>query len=103
EKTKEGAEAVGRETKEFFTGDESDKDKRMKSSESESTTQRTNPTETTTRSTETTQSSTTTSKSTSTGSESPGRRRLPATAGELPLLALAGALALVASARLKLN
>jgi uncharacterized surface anchored protein len=97
--TKEGAEAVGRETKELFTGEDKDKDThRMKSSESQSTTtQQPNRTESTTTSTKTTRSTGTTSKSTTAGSTNIGHTRLPATAGEFPLLALVGALALMAS------
>ena len=99
DKTKEGAEYVGRETKELFTGEDKDKDThRMKSSESQSTTtQHPNRTETTTTSPKTTRSTGTTSKSTTAGSTNIGHTRLPATAGEFPLLALAGALALMAS------
>jgi hypothetical protein len=99
EKTKEGAETVGRETKELFTGEDTDKDThRMKSSESQSTTtEQPSRTETTTKSGTTTPSTETTGTATTAGSKAIGHKRLPRTAGEFPLLALAGALALAAS------
>jgi hypothetical protein len=76
-KTKEGAEAVGRGTKNVITGENNNPDKkRMKSTESQSQTE----------STET--------KPTQTESKETGKRNLPKTAGELPLLGLAGCLAL---------
>ncbi len=99
DKTKEGAETVGRETKEVFTGDkDNDNDtQRMKGSETSTTTQEPSQTETT-------KKSTTTSKSTKAGSTETetAHKRLPATAGELPLLGLIGALALLASGTPKL-
>ena len=71
-KTKEGAEA----TKKAITGEENNPDKtRMKSSEGQ------------------TQTESTETKSTETG-----KTRLPKTAGELPLLALTGSLALAGAA-----
>jgi hypothetical protein len=79
EKTKEGAESVGHETKKVITG-EDDKS----ADQQKPTTQSTTPSETTTKST--------TSKSTS--EETKGGKHLPGTAGELPLLALVGSLAL---------
>jgi hypothetical protein len=102
DKTKEGAKAVGRETKEVFTGDkDNDNDtQRMKSSESSTTTTTQEPSQTET----TKKSRTTTSKSTTAGSTETQttHKRLPATAGELPLLGLIGALALLASGTPKL-
>jgi hypothetical protein len=78
-KTKEGAEAVGRGTKKVITGEDNNPDKtRMKSTESQSQSQ-----------TESTQT-----ESTRTQSKETGKRNLPKTAGELPLLGLVGCLAL---------
>ena len=79
EKTKEGAESVGHETKKVITGEDDKSADRQKP-----TTQSTTPSETTTKST--------TSKSTS--EETKGGKHLPGTAGELPLLAVVGSLAL---------
>jgi hypothetical protein len=75
-KTKEGAEAVGQGTKKAITGEENNPDKtRMKSTEAQ------------------TQTESTETKSTETG-----KTNLPKTAGELPLLALTGFLALAGAA-----
>jgi hypothetical protein len=71
EKTKEGAEAVGQGTKKAITGEDTNNENRMKPGES--------------------QRNTTTSETE--GSQT-GQKHMPKTAGELPLLALAGALAL---------
>ncbi len=77
EKTKEGAEAVGEGVKKTITGDEAN---RQKSTGTESNAE---PSQTTT--------------------ETQKRgKHLPGTAGELPLLALAGGLSLAASGVLKL-
>jgi hypothetical protein len=86
EKTKEGAEAVGRGTKKVVTGEDNNPDnQRMKSSESQSQTESTRTGSTQTESTQTQQRGT-------------GKTNLPKTAGELPLLALAGCLALAGAA-----
>jgi len=95
EKTKEGAEAVGKGTKKVITGkDTNTGENRMKSTEpgTESGTS-TAPSETT--------SGATTSEATDTERAKAGKK-LPATAGELPLLALAGVLALAAFGATKL-
>ncbi|HYR43496.1 MAG TPA: hypothetical protein VER98_10765 [Terriglobia bacterium] len=87
EKTKEGAEAVGKGTKNVITGkDTNTGENRMKSTEpgTESGTS-TAPSETT--------SEATTSEATDTERAKAGKK-LPATAGELPLLGLTGVLAL---------
>ena len=91
EETKEGVQKAGRETKKAITGEDTDTT-RQKSTESSSSTQ--------------SQSTTTTTESQSTSKESgrtgQGRsKRLPSTAGELPLLALLGGLALAASGTMK--
>ena len=105
EKTKEGAEAVGHETKKVITGDDTSTS-RIKSTESQSTepSQSTTPSGTSTRSQSTTSSrSTTTESSTSKGTEHrAGGKKLPKTAGELPLLALIGVLSLAAAGTSKL-
>src|SRR5262249_44261897 len=81
-KTKEGAEAVGRGTKKAITGEDNNtNNERMKSSESQSQTG-------------TTQTESTQTESSQTQSRETGKRHLPKTAGELPLLGLAGCLAL---------
>jgi cobalamin biosynthesis Mg chelatase CobN len=84
EKTKEGAESVGHETKKVITGKDDTSADRQKP-----TTQSTTPSETTTKGT--TSKSTTGTKTTE---ETKGGKHLPGTAGELPLLALVGSLAL---------
>ena len=81
QKGKEGAEAVGRGTKEVITGEDKNQNQgnnRMKSTESQSET-----------------------KSTETTTEATTRKNLPKTAGELPLLALAGCLALAAAVTIR--
>jgi len=88
EKTKEGAESVGHETKKVITGEDDTSADRQKP-----TTQSTTPSETTTKST--TSKSTTGTKTTE---ETKGGNRLPGTAGELPLLAVMGCLALAGAA-----
>ena len=94
EKTKEGAQATGRAVKKGVTGeDTSTSTERMKSTEQQTTPgteQQTTPStqrQTTTRESQRS-SSTTTSEE---------KQKLPKTAGELPLLALIGALALGAA------
>ena len=100
EKTKEGVEKAGKETKEVVTGKDEDNDSntqdtninRQKSTETSPSTQ--------------SQSTTTTTESQSTSKESrrteQGRsKRLPSTAGELPLLVLLGGLALAATGTMK--
>ena len=86
EKTKEGAEAVGHAVKKAVTGDDTSSSERMKSTETNSTTE--------------SQTTTTREKSGAaarTASSAAGEKKLPATAGEFPLLALVGSLALAAS------
>ena len=94
EATKEGAESVGHGVKKAVTGEDKDTS-RMKGSE---TTPSTEPSQTTTPSSEAKKSTTRTESTTTTEKkESEESRKLPGTAGELPLLALAGALALAAA------
>jgi hypothetical protein len=94
EKTKEGAEDVGQGAKRVITGDDNDqnKDQNTTTTEQQNTTtgQRMKPSETTpeTGSTETEQNKTTQTEGT-------GKKHMPKTAGELPLLALAGSLSLL--------
>jgi hypothetical protein len=88
EKTKEGAESVGHETKKVITGEDDTSADRQKP-----TTQSTTPSEPTTKST--TSKSTTGTKTTE---ETKGGKHLPGTAGELPLLAVMGCLALAGAA-----
>jgi hypothetical protein len=86
-KTKEGAEAVGHETKKVITGKDNTQDNsRMKSTESQPQTESTQ--------TESTQKRSTQTESTQTQQKATGKTNLPKTAGELPVLALAGCLAL---------
>jgi cobalamin biosynthesis Mg chelatase CobN len=85
EKTKEGAQATGREIKKGVTGEDTS-----------TSTQRMKSTEQTTPSTERQQTTTSESKRRSTTTTEEGKK-LPKTAGELPLLALVGALALGAA------
>ena len=81
EKTKEGAEAIGRGVKKAVTGDDDDKDSINREKGTEAQPQK--PTGNT---------------STSTEGSTSGGKEMPATAGELPLLALAGALAFASAA-----
>lgn len=84
EKTKEGAEAVGQETKKAITGQENQpSENRMKPSQPGSE-----------------ERSTEESSKENKGGET-GQKGLPKTAGELPLLALAGCLALAGAGTLK--
>ncbi len=86
QKTKEGAEAVGQGVKKTVTGeDENSSQNRMKTTETQPGTE----TQPSTGSKETKPGETTETKP---GEE--GKKNLPKTAGELPLLALAGCLAL---------
>jgi hypothetical protein len=102
EKTKEGAEAVGKGVKDTFSSDES----RQKTE-----TQTQTPTEprqkpaapTTSESkTKSTTSEQKTEATKSTAGTEKGGKQMPATAGELPLLLLAGGMALAAAGTLKL-
>ena len=89
EKTKEGAQAVGKGAKNVITGKDTNTNKN--STEPGSSTA---PSQTTT--------GDTTSEATDTGRAEARNKHLPATAGELPLLALAGFLALAAFGASKL-
>jgi hypothetical protein len=97
EKTKEGAEAVGHETKKVITGEDN--------SQTEQTTTQQNEQNTTTQQQPTTDQNTTRMKPSETTPETgsteteqkterTGQKQMPRTAGELPLLALAGSLSL---------
>ena len=90
EKTKEGAEAVGKGVKKTIPGQDTN-DNRHKSTDTESNAE---PSQAT--------SGESTSESTDTQQAQKGSKQLPGTAGELPLLALAGGLGLAASTILKL-
>jgi uncharacterized surface anchored protein len=101
EKTKEGAEAVGHGAKKAITGEDTSTS-RMKSTETQSTepSQTTTPSDTNARSRSTTPSESTTTGSSSTSRSTEhraGTKKLPRTAGELPLLALIGMLSLAAA------
>jgi cobalamin biosynthesis Mg chelatase CobN len=109
DKTKEGADAVGRGVKDTFGND----DNQQTTTESQSTTEtRQKPSQSTTTTESTTQPSTSESQTKSTTSKSHTQatttekgekgQQLPRTAGELPLLALIGGAALMASGTLKL-
>jgi hypothetical protein len=90
-KTKEGAEAVGRETKKAITGEDNNPDNaRMKSTESQSRTG-------------STQTESTQNESTQSQSKDTGKKNLPKTAGELPLVGLGGCLALFGAAAFELR
>jgi len=100
DKTKEGAKAVGRGAKDLVT--DSDKSDREKMTPSQ--TQSTNPS-TGTYSTSKSSSRTMPSNSATSGTKkgmSTAHRRLPRTAGELPLLALMGVLSLAAAGTLRM-
>ena len=90
DKTKEGAEAVGQGTKKLFTDDDDSQDKDRQRDQNQTNTRmkpaQTQPSTSSTE-TETQQNSTTTM-------EKGQSKRMPRTAGELPLLALAGCLSL---------
>lgn len=105
EKTKEGAQAVGHGVKKAVTGDDTTTTTTTREKTSQQPT--TSPSTSTTtgaKSTTTTEKSTTSqSKSGSTEKTHAGKSgNLPRTAGELPLLALIGSLALAASGTMKL-
>jgi hypothetical protein len=88
EKTKEGAEAVGEGVKDVFTDDEdADSVSREKAREAETQQPATQPSDTTS------PADTSSPRTTDMDSRSAEERGLPATAGQLPLLALAGAFA----------
>ncbi len=92
DKTKEGAEAVGQGTKKLFTDDDNSQDKDQQQYPNQTNTRmkpaQTQPSTSSTE-TETQQNSTTTMEKGQKQS-----KRMPRTAGELPLLALAGCLSL---------
>src|SRR4030095_3855113 len=101
DKTKEGAKAVGKGAKDLVTDDDKDKNKntdtyqyRMKPGQTQTQTQ--------TRTGTAGSSETTSSSYTRTGTSKTGEHNLPKTAGELPLLALGGALALVGAGALRM-
>lgn len=100
DKTKEGAEAVGEGAKDLVTDDDPDTDKdeipadRQKPTEVQSDTQ-----STTTPSSEAAKGTSTSTEET----EASEDRELPATAGELPLLGLIGALALAGAGALRIR
>ena len=108
EKTKEGAEAVGQGAKDVVTDDDKDTDRdetttdRMKPSQTESGTTTKQETTTDRMKPSQTQPGSTTSGTTPSGTSSSEERRLPATAGELPLLAFIGVLALISAGALTL-
>jgi len=100
EKTKEGAEAVGHGVKKAVTGEDTNTERTYTTQE---------PSKPTTAPSTTAPSKSTTgtmpAKGTTSGTEkhpAKGTKELPSTAGELPLLALIGSLALAASGTLKL-
>src|SRR5262245_994925 len=89
EKTKEGAETVGKGVKNVFTDDDKDTNQDESYRAKPGATQSTAPT------------GTKPSESTSSSSTERHEKGLPKTAGELPLLALVGLLALASSGALK--
>jgi hypothetical protein len=91
DKTKEGAEAVGHGTKKLFT-DDSSQDKDQKQYQKQTNT-RMKPAQTQP-STSSTETQTQRNRTTTMGSGQKQSKRMPRTAGELPLLALAGCLSL---------
>jgi hypothetical protein len=102
DKTKEGAETVGKEVKKTVTGEDTNTTtSRMKSTDTNSTTE---PSQATAAPATTGSTSTSNERSGSTRAGHAGAtgKRLPATGGELPLLALIGSLALAASTSSKL-
>ena len=95
-KTKEGAEKAGHEVKKAVTGEETTTREKGKYT--------TEPTQTTpSQATGERRTGRTTTATTRTERGETGRRRLPKTAGELPLIALLGGLALAASGILRLS
>src|SRR5262245_31900420 len=104
ETTKEGAETTGKEMKKAVTGEETTTTTREKgetpSTEPSQVTGQEQKTESGVTKTEPSAGTTTTKPSTSTREK--GEKRLPHTAGPLPLLALIGALALATSGTLRL-
>ena len=103
EKTKEGAEAVGQGTKKVITGkDNSQNKEQTTTTEQQQNTTRMKPgttrSETGSTETETEQKSTT-----QTETERTGKKNMPKTAGELPLLALAGCLSLAIAGASRLS
>ena len=112
EKTKEGAEDVGQGTKRVITGEDNDQNKEQSTTTQQNTTTTTDqnpsnqkttrmkPGETTpqTGTTQTEQSTTTQTEAGKTG-----QKHMPRTAGELPLLALAGCLSLAIAGATRLR
>jgi chromatin remodeling complex protein RSC6 len=105
EKTKEGAEDVGHGAKRVITGDDNDQNKQQTTTtQQNTTTEQQNTTadqnkttgQNTTRMkpSETPESSSTEQSTTTQTTEKTGRKHMPKTAGELPLLALAGCISL---------
>lgn len=99
DKTKEGGKAVGKGAKDLVTDDDKDNNKNTDTYQ-----YRLKPgqTQTQTRTGTAGSTETTSSPSTRTGVSKTGEHRLPKTAGELPLLALIGALALAGAGALRM-
>jgi hypothetical protein len=90
EKTKEGVQDVEQGTKKAITGEDNDQQQQQQNKEQQQGTTRMKPSETpATGSTETE-----TQQKSTTETEKTGQKHMPKTAGELPLLALAGCLSL---------
>jgi len=99
EKTKEGVESVGHKTKSLVTHEDN-----TSADQQEPPTQSTTPSETTSTKS-TTNKSTTKTKSSPEGTKTEGTKggkHLPGAAGELPLLAVVGSLALAGAVALRL-
>ena len=99
EKTKEGAEAVGKGVKDTFSSDES---RQKNETQTQTTTEPRQKPSTSESKTKSTTSEQKTKSTTSTEGKEKGGKEMPATAGELPLLLLAGGMALAAAGTLKL-
>lgn len=98
EKTKEGAETVGKGVKDTFSSDDNSQQQKTTTESTTETRQKPATSQSTTESI--TSKSKTQAGTTTEGAEK--GKKLPRTAGELPLLLLAGGLALAASGTLKL-
>jgi hypothetical protein len=95
EKTKEGAEAVGHETKKVITGEDNSQTEQTTTQQNTTTQQKPTTNQDTTRMKPSETTPETEQKSTTqTESEKTGQKHMPKTAGELPLLALAGCISL---------
>src|SRR5215813_13619852 len=109
EKTKEGAEDVGQGTKRVITGEDNDQNKEQSTTTQQNTTTTTDQNPSNQKTTRmkpgeaTPEGSTETEQNTTTQTKTSGQKHMPKTAGELPLLALAGCVSLAIAGATRLS